>query len=339
MRYLRLIGAVIVLPLWAPWGLRTQQAVNLEDINGNNTLGADTAPQGTNETDCRTIDCLDEKVSKLIHVSLDLKQKLQEARDRLDVITKERDTTVQQLKEALGDSDVGQPDADLSLNQVTGQESAHLSAGAVRSRLRFIQPDGTSINSGIVLVDNVFLGIYQIESTLVSMRSGVGQFSLRVRPHTLPKSRRLSLGSEYFVRAEVYSPYKGVFVARAKTSQGSPDPQRAVCRIFPQSSDTCATWTVTSKVNFGEGDYPVTLHAQLGSRPAGSVGEPRWDEAIVDLEPPVVIRIPSLGEWLKGKLDPFSTALGIVGTGGVLGIWSTFRSLGKAPKEKEEKNA
>jgi len=193
---------------------------------------------------------------------------------------------------------------------------------------------------GGIVADDVIVGIYQLDPpglTMDAHRFGQSRLSLIFSPHVLPGYSKMADDREFFLRATVENPDKSLFRVQVVPGQKTvalPDLAPNERKIFPIHSQAVITWKISRNSIFSVGTYQSSLEAQLGSRLANSKEPIKWDKESVLLAPNLSIRAPDPVRWAKENLDLLSTALGVIGTGGIVGIWRAIQSSGRKSSRK-----
>ncbi len=184
---------------------------------------------------------------------------------------------------------------------------------------------------GGIVADDVIVGIYQLDPpglTVDAHRFGQSRLTLIFSPHVLPGYLKMANDREFFLRATVENPDKSLFrvqVVPGQEAAAPPDLAPNERKIFPIHSQAVIAWKISRNSIFSVGTYPSSLEAQLGSRLANSQEPIKWDKESVVLASNLSIRAPDPARWAKENLDLLSTALGVIGTGGIVGIWGAIR--------------
>jgi len=182
---------------------------------------------------------------------------------------------------------------------------------------------------GSVSINDVLVGIYRIEPQVPAVDApyfGQRQFRLIFSPHVFPGEQRLPGDREFFLSAKLPNPDKEHLIVR----QASENP----VKIFPIQSEVSIIWRISRRDLIFLGTTPTTLQAQLGSRRTGKQEPVAWDKSRppVVLVPELSINAPDPIKWIKGNIELIAAALGVIGTGGILGIWKTARSQKESDK-------
>jgi hypothetical protein len=195
-------------------------------------------------------------------------------------------------------------------------------------RVKNVSPTGI----GNITVNDVIIGIYRIEPQASSIEApyfGQSQFRLTFSPHVLPGDKRVSTDLEFFVKASLPNPDEKQFSFQLDPSDGG-----GIIKVFPIESDASVSWKISRPKLLSFGTFPTELQVQLGRKPANSSGPIEWEKSIL-LIPEVSIKAPDPIRWSKENLELLTTTLGVVGTGGFLGIWGAIRRSRRENNKKE----
>lgn len=201
--------------------------------------------------------------------------------------------------------------------------------------------------SGLVKVGDVVIGIYHFPAQAITLDVSYHddqKLGFDFSPYELDRFK-LTSDREFFIKSCLPNTQPDLLsIERIPDDEDKqygtekcPNNEiAAVRKIYPDAPVVNIGWIIRVRSYFAKGSFKTSVQAWLGSRPVSSSEKIEWKTQKADLASEVTIK--AAGFFSKDNLERAGQVLGLLGSGGILGILTTL-GFGRKSKAKDQTNA